>query len=612
MTLLAPFALLGLFLAAPIAAMYVLKLRRQEHVVGSTFLWRRITEDVQANTPWQRLRPNILLLLQVLALIGLVLALAGPAYSASRTVSGDVVIIVDESYGMQSHDVEPSRFAVAIRRAGQEIRALSPGSVMSIIGMSSQPRLAAAESGDSTSLYRALQSLRPDNSLPNFLGALSLAATLQRSGARTTALVLTSRDSGINALPVSVSFPVTLVRVGGQARDLGITSFSAARIGGRVGAVLRLHNFGRFAAASDVELWADGQLIDVRPISANPGADQNLFWTQLPSSIQTLHVRVTHADDVSQDKQAWYVVPERKTRNVLLVSNGNFFLKTVLGLVPNVNLHTLPPVLFSPAASHGYDVVVFDRFLPKPIPSIPALLVSPPSGTTGALRFGPEQTAGGLSATTFGAQSSVASILLGISLGDVHVAEARVSALPSWLQPIITSGQLSLLAAGEEGTHRLALVNFDLDKSDWPLRISFPLVMQRVLAYLAPAVNIRNPDVSVSQLVDVYTAPGAKAVTVVEPNGQRVEQNPSLQAFADTQQPGQYVVEQAGRTETTYFAVNSFHPSVSPATGSSVLQFSHGANLHSSRSTVYTSFAWVFCLLFVLTLSAEWWWGFRR
>ena len=58
--LLSPLALILSVLAVPIILMYVLKLRRQEHVVPSTFLWRQVLEDVQANAPWQRLRFNLL------------------------------------------------------------------------------------------------------------------------------------------------------------------------------------------------------------------------------------------------------------------------------------------------------------------------------------------------------------------------------------------------------------------------------------------------------------------------------------------------------------------------------------------------------------------------
>src|SRR5947209_220372 len=115
--------------------MYMLKLRRQVHEVSSTFLWRRAVDDLQANAPWQRLRRNLLLLVQLLALAGLVLALAQPAYSRSTTYAGDLVVIVDQSYGMQARDVLPTRFVEAQRQAKALARLRDGSSVVSVIGM---------------------------------------------------------------------------------------------------------------------------------------------------------------------------------------------------------------------------------------------------------------------------------------------------------------------------------------------------------------------------------------------------------------------------------------------------------------------------------------------
>lgn len=611
MALLAPLALGFTAVAVPIVLMYVLKLRRQEQMVSSTMLWARALQDIQANAPWQRLRPNMLLLLQLIALVALVLALAAPAYSASHTYSGDLIVIVDRSYGMQARDVAPSRFAAALTRARSLAADLSSGSVMSVIGMGAQPQLAIAESADHGAIDTAVGKLRPSEAPPNFLAALSLASSLARAGQKTQVIVLTSRDSGIASLPLQVPFPVDVIRIGGQLHDLGITAFSA-RPGARTQAIARVGNFGSRTARSDLDLFVDGQLADVRPLSIKPGTVMNLFWTGLPAGARVLRVHLVSRDDVNADKSAWAVVPAGTTQHLLLVSNGDYFLQTALVLDPSVALSVESPKRYTPADASRFDLVIFDGVRPPRLPAAPALLIAPPSGRVGRINVGVVRPAGPVTDAATPASTELASILRYADLSDVHVALAHQISLPGWMQPLVVSNGLTLLAAGDNGQSRLGIIPFRLRDSDWPLRISFPVVLQNLVQYLAPSLTTDTSNVSIGRPLVIQAPAGARSIWITRPDGARVSLRRPFPPFTGTSQAGLYSLRETGTNRSEMFAVNFFPARPAAASGPRVLHLGTRGSGSKSTAVAHVSVAWLFALLGLGVLSVEWWYAFCR
>ena len=104
MSFLTPLALIGGLLAIPVILMYMLRLRRREVTVSSTFLWQQILHNNEANTPWQRLKRNLLLLLQLLILALLVLALARPFIVVPAVSAGQIALLLDASASMNATD----------------------------------------------------------------------------------------------------------------------------------------------------------------------------------------------------------------------------------------------------------------------------------------------------------------------------------------------------------------------------------------------------------------------------------------------------------------------------------------------------------------------------
>src|SRR5258708_37011870 len=109
MSFLAPTALVLGALAVPIILLYMLRLRRRDVQVSSTMLLQQLLRDREANAPWQRLRRNLLLLLQLLILAALVFPLARPFITVLTITTRRTALLIDATAGMNGTQVHPSR-----------------------------------------------------------------------------------------------------------------------------------------------------------------------------------------------------------------------------------------------------------------------------------------------------------------------------------------------------------------------------------------------------------------------------------------------------------------------------------------------------------------------
>lgn len=178
MNLFTPLAL-ALGVSLPIVVIfYLLKVRRHDEEVSSTFLWNDLIRDLAAHEPLQRLRWNLLLLLQLVALALITFAVARPFSEQVGEKPVQAILLLDGSASMQAKDVKPTRFAKAVEAARNTLSGLPENSLATAILVAAHPQVLVAATPDRQQVDRALADAQPSGAAADMREALLLARSL--------------------------------------------------------------------------------------------------------------------------------------------------------------------------------------------------------------------------------------------------------------------------------------------------------------------------------------------------------------------------------------------------------------------------------------------------
>ncbi|MFN8449581.1 MAG: VWA domain-containing protein [Anaerolineae bacterium] len=130
--------------------------------MSSTYLWQQLLHDKEANTPWQRLRRNLLLLLQLIILALLVLTLARPFVIVPAISAGQIAVLLDASASMNATDVDDgTRFDEARRQALAIVETMNPNDTMTVIRAAGSPEVLVPYTSDRAMLTDAINAAQP-------------------------------------------------------------------------------------------------------------------------------------------------------------------------------------------------------------------------------------------------------------------------------------------------------------------------------------------------------------------------------------------------------------------------------------------------------------------
>lgn len=567
LSFLTPLALALSALAIPIILLYMLRLRRTETPISSTFLWQQLVRDREANAPWQRLRFSWLLLLQLLILAALVLALARPFTRVDTITTGRIVLLLDASASMNATDVRPNRFAAA-RDVGLDIvETLGPDDTMTVIRVSEVPEVLASASRDPVVLRDAINSARPGSASVDWEAARALAEA-SAEGVSDLNVVIVS-DGGLPDDLTFVSGNVEFVMIGREASNRAISALSVASLPGKAPQFYaQISNYGDAEAevlldgrydGSDVIDWAyrytvpANGYIDVTDVELRDVFDSIEVRLSLPRS-------ESEPDHLAADDEAYAVLYEAGVGNVLLVTEDNRFLRAIFQSLRGTRLFEATPDDYARLAPNAYDLYVFDGWLPLELPAANLLIVNPPNGADFfALGLGLDGLPASVQINEGARADWRVRNLEDESLARVNLAEFRALEDTPWATTLlqidgVLPGQSSedavrypLVVAGEVAQRQVVILPFDATNAntDFVFSDSWPILFAELADWYAAArVTDITGSITPGMPVRVRFPNEADEVIITRPDGatSTLRAGEREAVFSATQQQGVYHV----------------------------------------------------------------------
>lgn len=638
--------LIGLYAAAVavplLLLLYFLKLKRREMIVSSTLLWKRAVQDLQVNAPFQRLRRNLLLLLQLLALAAMLLALAGPVAALSRGPGQRYVLLIDRSASMNATDVSPSRLAEAEKQAKVFVESMRGGSAFSLRDVSDHAMVIAFDrhakvmcsfTSDKAAVLAAIDAIEPGDGASTLGEAITVARAFAQSSSsdsekhtsQEAAKLLLFSDGRISDLSTIDMAPDELVFqcVGHLADNIAITAMKARRSyeqPEQVEVFTTLSNYGAQTVTTDVQLSVDGNVRAVRPVTiaactTTPG-QMAVSFSLSQEAAGTLEVRQLTADALACDDAAWAVLPPPKRLAVLLVTAGNPVLESALRACPIVNVDPCTPAGFGvmdPAlfeARSAYDVIVLDNCTLPRLPRGRYLVWgSPPVGID-------VNSPAKLENQTLVDWRSGHPVLQYVNLTNLFAGESRVLQLPRDAEVLAEFADSPAIALLRRHGSTFLLVSFDCLQSNWPFEPSFVLFCYNATNYLAAQGGTdRASELAVAEPILLENVAAGTTVTFTLPDGMRTEVQPDpsgVVRFPGTYRAGVYTAAVAGEP-TRLYAVNLLDGDESAIAPRHDLAFSNLTAAAQQQGVQRANVPlWPACVLGVLLLACLEWLVYNR
>lgn len=563
-------ALLAVFIPG-IILLYLLKQKVLNQKISALNLWREAYENIQAQTPWEKFRNNILMYMQIAALILLITALMSPYITGRGSEYSNVLVIIDNSASMSGiYSEGETKLDVAKEQAADYVNN-NDGARYTIMSASNTADLLISGSSDKGRITDAIDNIEATDIAGSLENATSMAQSLVTAWKDYKVIAFT--DSSANMQNINCE----VVDLSIQGENGAIQSLShTISEDGTVKVMARVDNYGKSQLSTDVNLYIGNKLYDIQSVTAGPGESSTVYFKDiaagrynsiLAGSTPYLMAELNSKDMLAGDNTTYDILNGEGDEKILLVTIKNTFLEKGLKISGSRVIDKVLPKDLQAADINEYNLVVYDGIIPESIPEDNNIIfINPPASGIKDLAdekvkkedkwkqdifiYG-KKSKNSIVKTL---KSSVTNYLEGYSFSCLDVTGFKT---PEWAKSFFeTEDKYTTGYLGNYNGRMVAVTGFDLHNTDFPLQTEFPIFMYNLLKETMSARIADKTVYSAGEAVNIQKKGKAGKAAVINPAGRKktYSLDNGSAIFTDTLKAGLYSIKESG--DNVYFTVS--------------------------------------------------------
>lgn len=604
----------------PLIMLYFLKLRRPKMEVPSLALWQSVVNDQRVNSPFQKFRRNLLLLLQIILLCLLVLALMQPFLHADADVAEYKPLLIDCSASMAATDeaTGKTRLELVKEKVREQIENLSGDQRIALFSFSNTGRRLTEFSNDRRVLTKALESLQTTD-LPGQLDdVLRMAAAYTRTFPIETVTIMTDGNLP-DAVDFELPFSLDVQKIDPGGPNIGITEMSARRSGPEDWEV-----FVRVSASSvdlrgaELQLFEDGEQQASHQVEVSNEESDRLVFPVSTSQSKLLEARLVPAgyDSLSIDNSVWLTLPAARPLKVW-VSPKLASWRHAVRVQPNLDLEEPAEDGSTVPRGADYDLMIIDedgagsaeapvRMFVGVVPPDLQELIKVDEDVSYVVDW-----------------NRTAPILRHVQLADVQIGEqpklaagAATKDLEERGYEVLIDGNAGpLMLQRREGLSVSYWFTFHTDRSTLPYRVGFPILTANAIESALKRASLSDVAAAPTGVLPTVSVNSGRTYTIKSPGGETSSVESGESGFLEgisAARVGRYDVFD-GETLVTSIGTGLLNGTESSLKPAEELRFSEltVATENAKQIDADRPFWWILALLAFGVLMFEWWY-FQR